>query len=118
MVQVFGILGFIIAFLAIILVGEFRVRTSQRLLKLEANLAKSMARIQIFEDRLLQIDRITTEIHDQKVRQSQTLTALASKGDDGVQSANSSSPEPVRRPRRGDAGNRFVPSEYKAHQSG
>lgn len=105
MAQVFGIIGFMLALLALFFASEIMRRSSHRLTELETALFKATLRIQQMESRMTQVDRLATEIRHEKKRQAETLTALAGKG------ALSPTAAPV-------ASDRFTPSSQRQKQTG
>jgi len=81
MAQIFGILGFLLALLALFFASEVMRRANHRQVQLEAALFKATTRISQIENKMAQVDRLATEIRYEKKRQAQTLTALANKGE-------------------------------------
>lgn len=105
MAQIFGIIGFMLALLALFFASEIMRRSSHRQTELETALFKATLRIQQIESRMSQVDRLATEIRHEKKRQAETLTALAGKGTLG----------PAADPGVSD---RFTPSSQKQKQAG
>lgn len=103
MAQIFGIIGFLLALLALFFASEIMRRASHRQTELEAALFKATMRIQQIENKMSQVDRLATEIRHEKKRQAETLTALAGKG---ALAPSSTTPD------------RFTPSSQRQKQAG
>ncbi len=110
MVQIFGILGFFMALLAIFIASELMRRTNHRMLELETAFYKLSGRIQKAEARVLEIEKSANLTPADIKRQKETLIALEKK----------TRAEKVNTPATGSASarenapnDRYTPSEYK-----
>lgn len=109
MAQTFGILGFLLALLAMFFASEVMRRASHHHTKIEMELFKAITRIQQIEGKIAQVDRLAAEVRHEKKRQAETINALAQKGEIKTGSA------PAKAPAESD---RFTPSEYKQKNTG
>lgn len=105
MVQIFGIIGFFMAILAIFIASEMMRRTNQRMHELETAFYKLNLRIQQVENRVLEVEKGVNLTAEDRKRQKETLLALEKK---------------TRTPKTGIAGHkeneanaRYTPSQYK-----
>lgn len=112
MAQTFGILGFLLALLALFFASEVMRRATHRQAALEAALFKATTRIQKIESKMVHVDRLAAEVRYEKKRQAETISALAKKG--GIKTDSSSTPgrELKTRRERSDS-ERFTPSTHK-----
>ncbi len=101
MAQSIGIMGFLLALLALFFASEVMRRASHRQVELEAALFKAMARIQQIEAKMTQVDRLAAEVLYEKKRQAETIRAMANKGELKTAAHDKATTE------------RFTPSEYK-----
>ena len=111
MTQIFGILGFFMALLAIFIASELMRRTNHRMLELETAFYKLSGRIQKAEARVLEIEKGANLSPADIKRQKETLIALekktrANRADISTTTTSASA--------RGNASSeRYTPSEYK-----
>ena len=80
MAQTFGILGFILALLAIFFASEVMRRAAASQAEMAQALIKARHRIQKLESRMDRAERMAEGARHQKKRQAETITALANKG--------------------------------------
>jgi len=112
MAQIFGVIGFFIGLLAILFASEVMRRSSEHQTKMQAELFKMQMRIKDLENKVHRVDQATTEIHHQKTRQAETLTALAAKGE------TEAPPKAPRRTQQRGSGSRFTPYSANQHKTG
>jgi hypothetical protein len=113
MAQTFGILGFLLALLALFLASEVMRRAAHNHTRLELTLFKAMTRLQQIESKMAHVDRLAAEVRYEKKRQAETINAMAQKGEIKT-TPEASSPAAQT---RADS-DRFTPSEYKKKQAG
>ena len=110
MTQIFGILGFFMALLAIFIASESIRRTNHRMLELETAFYKLSGRIQKAEARVLEIEKGANLSPADIKRQKETLIALEKK----TRANRSDTPATTSASARGNASSeRYTPSEYK-----
>ena len=115
MTQMIGILGFLLALLALFFASEVMRRANHRQSELEVALMKANARIQKIEGSMAQVDRLAAEIRHQRKRQADTMTALANKTQG--QPSQHATPHPDDHAEHA-ARERFTPSAYKDQKTG
>lgn len=109
MAQAFGIFGFFISLLGIFFASEVMRRSNERHAKVEADLFKANLRLLELEHKVSRLERMDFGVNPQKKRQAETLTSLANKKPPA---------EEPRRPRLGNGGGRFTPSESSYKDTG
>ena len=113
MTQIFGILGFFMALLAIFIASESIRRTNHRMLELETAFYKLSGRIQKAEARVLEIEKGANLSPADIKRQKETLIALEKKTR-ANRAERESPPATTSASARGNASSeRYTPSEYK-----
>jgi hypothetical protein len=114
MTQIFGIIGFFISLLAILFASEVMRRSTEHNTQMKAELFKAQMRIKDLENNVRHVARAQSENHHQKVRQAETLTALANKGEQ--EALETLTPTPRKGSGSGSA--RFTPYSHKQQKTG
>lgn len=104
MAQVFGIIGFFLAVIAVFIASEAMRRASRHILELETTIYKLTGRIQKLEGRLLNVEKATNLSESDRRRQKETLLALEKK---------TRAQKPEIQPGNGGDGDRYTPSQYR-----
>ena len=110
MTEIFGILGFFMALLAIFIASEMMRRANHRMLELETAFYKLNGRIQRAEARILEVEKGSALTPADLKRQKETLIALEKKtraGRNDVATSKSAGPQ------ENTPDNRFAPSQYQ-----
>jgi len=105
MAQTLGILGFLLALLAMFLASEVMRRAAHHQAELQAALFKTIARVQKLEGSIFHVEKLAAEIRYQRKRQAETITALAQKGE-------ALNPETLARGHEKGSGEQFTPSTH------
>ena len=106
MVSTFAILGFCIALLALFVASEGLRRSAARQATLEDTVLKLSARLQKIEGNVYHVEKLAAELRHQRRRQSETITALANKGE-GVPPTSA----------RSNTADTFTPSTHQAENA-
>lgn len=113
MLQIFGIIGFLLALIAIFIASESMRRTSHRMLELETAFYKLNGRIQKLELRMAEVEKDTGHSAAERRRQTETLLALEKKT--RTERANNGAIPPTGSAsiKENEQNERFTPSQYK-----
>ena len=113
MMQIFGVIGFFMAVLAIFIASESMRRTSHRMLELETAFYKLSARIKNIELRMAEVEKDTGHSAAERRRQTETLLALEKKTRT-QRTDNAAVPATgIASKRENEQNERYVPSQYK-----
>ena len=107
MTSAFGILGFCLSLLALFIASEVLRRSTVRQAGLEDTVMKLSARLQKIEGSVYHTEKLAAELRHQRRRQSETITALANKGE-GVPPTSARSANPAET---------FTPSTHQAENA-
>jgi len=113
MMQIFGVIGFFMAVLAIFLASETIRRTNQRMLELETAFYKLSGRIQQLELRMAEVEKDTGHSAAERRRQTETLLALEKKTRAQRADTAEAPSTGIASSKENEQNERYVPSQYK-----
>ncbi|MDH5489003.1 MAG: hypothetical protein OEY84_05570 [Rhodospirillaceae bacterium] len=113
MMQIFGVIGFFMAVLAIFLVSETIRRSNHRMLELETAFYKLSGRIQQLELRMAEVEKDTGHSAAERRRQTETLLALEKKTRTQRTDTTDVPSTGIASSKENEQNERYVPSQYK-----